>query len=661
MPITLFGGLSVTTFGGEAAALPTRKTALVLAVLALLGDKGATRAALAEWIWPERAESQAKSSLRQALTAIRKALPAVLEDATLETGKDTLRLTGPGGAIDTRRFETQAKSRRAAEMVAAAKLFTGDLLEGVPLTEPLENFVTAERDRLHQQALNLVEALSEDAIMEENGRAECEGLANRLLAADPAAEAAHRALIRLRLAEGQTNAARRQVERCTEAVQRAFGVAPEDRTLALLDSDLSTARTPPAAMKSPAEESADKGSVATGGQPSLVVMPFDDLGGQEDDFFADGVVEEITSALSRIKDFFVIARQSAFTYKGRFVDVREVGRDLGVRYAVEGTVRRGGERVRITVQLVETESGRQLWSERYEDDRPELFDLQDRIASQVAGAINPSIRASEIERARRRPPGNLQAYDLVLQALPHFWAHRKEDNREALELFDTALQRDPDYGVALAFKAWCHAQQVCYLWTDEPAREREQAVAAAEQAALRVQDHATALAAIGAAYGMTTTDQARAASFIERSLALDPNNAWGWMRAGWQRVFFRDFAKAIAGFERALSLSPFDPFTFNMYFGMAAAHAEIGDFEAAISLVEKGLRAGPGVNWAYRMLAAYHAQLGNKEQSAKALKEFSRHYPGMTIERMRQSMPPTLHLSNPAYWEGMHKAGFPER
>ncbi len=663
MPLALFGGITVTTPAGEAVTLPTRKTALVLAALALLGDKGATRDALAEWIWPERAEGQGKSSLRQALTAIRKVLPAVLDGAALETEQDTVKLSGGAEFIDVRRFDDLARRGGRGALAEAASLYSGELLEGVPLSGPLENLVAAQRAQLRQEALELAERLSEEAGLSKSEQAACEALANRLLAADPAAEAAHRALIRLRLAEGQPNAARRQLERCAEAVMRDLGVEPEARTLALLDNGA----PPPAgageqlAPEASPEPAAAKGASDRHGQPSVVVMPFDDLGGREGDFFADGVVEEITSALSRIKDFFVIARQSAYSYKGRFVDVREVGRDLGVHYAVEGTVRRGGERVRITVQLVETESGRQLWSERYEDDRSELFDLQDRIASQVAGAINPSIRASEIERARQTPPENLQAYDLVLQALPHFWAHRKEDNLKALKLFDRALERDPDYGVALAFKAWCHAQQACYLWTDDPARERAQAAAAAEQAALKVQNHATALAAIGAAYGMTTTDLARAEGFIERSLALDPNNAWAWMRAGWQRLFAKDFESAIANYNRALALSPLDPFTFNIHFGLSIAEAERGDYEKAIGLVEQGLREGPGVTWAYRMLAAYHAQLGNMEKSAEARAEFLRHYPGATIDFMRQSLPPSLLESTTAYWEGMRKAGFPEK
>jgi tetratricopeptide (TPR) repeat protein len=340
--------------------------------------------------------------------------------------------------------------------------------------------------------------------------------------------------------------------------------------------------------------------------------------------------------------------------------VREVGRDLGVRYAVEGTVRRGGTRVRITVQLVETETGRQLWAERYEGDQSEIFELQDRIASQVAGAINPSIRASEIERARRKPPENLQAYDLVLRALPHFWAHRKEENEQALALFDQALTKDPDYGVALALGAWCHAQQSCYLWTEDPASERAKAIRTADRAARLVQDHATALTAIGAAYSMTTTDQERAGTFIERALAIDPNNAWAWMRAGWMKAIYNQIDGALECFERALALSPYDPFAFNMYLGMAAAQGDRGDYLKAAELCEKGLRAGPGVTWAYRMLASYYAQAGETEKAATAIAEFRRHNPGVTIEKLRAGLPPSMLLNNPKYLEGMRKAGIPE-
>jgi len=191
--------------------------------------------------------------------------------------------------------------------------------------------------------------------------------------------------------------------------------------------------------------------------------------------------------------------------------------------------------------------------------------------------------------------------------------------------------------------------------------ELVKAIEAADRAVRLVHDHATALAAIGAAYSMTTTDQERAGGFIERALAIDPNNAWAWMRAGWLKTIHNQIDGALESFERALALSPYDPFAFNMYFGMAAAHGDRHEFLRAAELVEKGLRAGPGVTWAYRMLASYLAQAGETEKAAAAIAEFKRNNPGVTIEKLREGMPPSMLLSNPQYLEGMRKAGIPER
>ncbi|MEM9471847.1 MAG: winged helix-turn-helix domain-containing protein, partial [Pseudomonadota bacterium] len=369
--------------------------------------------------------------------------------------------------------------------------------------------------------------------------------------------------------------------------------------------------------------------------PSIVVLPFANLQPDNEDYFVDGIVEEVTAALSRTQDLFVIARQTAYTYKNHAVDARQIGEDLGVRYLLEGAVRRSGDRFRVTVQLVETETGTQLWSGRFEESRANQFDLQDEIASLVAGAVLPGIRTSEIELSRRTRPENLHAYDLVLRALPHFWAHRDDENRRAIELLDEALRMDPNYGVALAYKAWCHAQHACYLWSENPHRDRKIAAAAADQAAIRVSDHAGALTAIGAAYRMVSTDGKLAEAFIDKSLEIDPNNAWSWMRLGWLRVSYGRTEEAIDCFRNATRLSPRDPFLFNIYFGMSAALAKDGDLLAAIELLEDGLRSNPGVTWAYRTLAAYYAKLGQRERALGALNKLLASNPGLTIERLR--------------------------
>ncbi len=643
MQIDLLGGLEVRVEGGPP---PTRQTRLLLAVLLLAGGRGLSRDALLALFWPDRPEAQARASLRQGLAALRRLLAA---DGTggLGATADRVWLDLAPESCDARSFATLAGSDRPADQRRAAGLYAGDLLQDVALAPPLEDWRAGHAAALRSQAIELCERLSLQAGAEPANADATAELARRLLARDPAAEEAHRALIRVHLARGHANAARRQLEECAEALRRELDALPEPATTGLLDAPVAPAATP-----APATRLTDQ-------PPSLVVMPFDNLGPADDNYFADGVVEEITSALSRIRDFFVVARQSAFAYRGRFVDVREVGTELAVRYVVEGTVRRGGERVRISVQLVDAQSRTQLWSDRYEGTTADIFELQDRIAAQVAGAIQPSIRASEIENARRKPPEDLGAYDLVLRAYPHFWAHDRDENRKALALLGEALTRDPDYAVAMGLKAWCHAQEACYLWSPDPARERALAVRIADEAASRVEDHATALVAIGAAYGLTTTDQDRAALHIRRALAIDANHAWGWTRLGWSTYLANRPDEAIAYFDRALSLSPLDPLAFNVHFGKAAASSLKRDYATAIGLVERALHAHPRAVWAYRMLASYHANNDDLPRARKAVATFLEHFPGATVASVAAGVPPSLPLVDKGYLAGMAKAGLP--
>jgi TolB-like protein len=389
-------------------------------------------------------------------------------------------------------------------------------------------------------------------------------------------------------------------------------------------------------------------------------MPFDNLGGADDEYFADGVVEEITAALSRIRDFFVIARQSAFTYKGRFTDVREVGRELGVNYVVEGTVRRGGDRLRISVQLVDAETRKQLWSERYEGATEDVFDFQDRIAAQVAGAIHPAIRGAEIDLARSKPPTSLRAYDLVMRAFPNLWGRRKDTNDQAIELLKKAIAIDPAYARAHALLAWCHASNAAYLWAEQPDRELEKALTAVE-AAGAIGDDPTALTAAGSAVSMAG-EQERAAAFIEKALALDPNNAWAWARRGWIAIYKDEPARASESFHRAMTLSPMDPFAFNMRLGMASAMAKAGSLSKAVAIAREVIAAHPDIIMSYRYLAAWSAMSGDLETARWAALKLLAAQPGFTIERYR-SLPI---FRNTPQWadqvvEALLQAGLPER
>ncbi|HEU0058661.1 MAG TPA: winged helix-turn-helix domain-containing protein [Hyphomicrobiaceae bacterium] len=395
-------------------------------------------------------------------------------------------------------------------------------------------------------------------------------------------------------------------------------------------------------------------------RPSLVVMPFDNLSGAADAHFVDGVVEEITSALSRVRDFFVIARQSAFAYKGRFVDVREVGKELAVTYVVEGTVRRGQGRVRISVQLVDANSRAQLWSQRYEGATTDIFDFQDRIAAQVAGAIHPAVRKAEIELAKAKPPNSLKAYEFVLRAYPDLWSQNQDRNQEAIALLGRALATDPGYGRAHALLAWCLAQEVAYFWCQDPEQIRARALGAVAAAGTSIDDDPTALAAAGAALSQCG-DQDRAAAYIERALALDHNNAWAWARYGWLALYRDDPASASQRFERALTLSPFDPLAFNTNIGIASGLAMRGAYGEALAIVRDVVNKHPQVTSHHRLLAALAALAGDLTMARETVAQILRVHPSASLAAMRASHP-MRHLTH--YFsklvEGLRQAGLPE-
>lgn len=386
--------------------------------------------------------------------------------------------------------------------------------------------------------------------------------------------------------------------------------------------------------------------------PTLAVLPFAEFAVADTDMFADGVVEEITGALSRSHDFRVIARQSVFALRGSGQSVPDMAAKLGAEYVIEGAVRRSGERVRISVQLVQGCDGHTLWSERFDDRLDDLFDLLDRIAAQVAGQIIPNLRAAEIARARTRPPQDRTAYELMLTALPHFWAHRADENQRAIELLDQALAHQPDFAPAMAYKAWCHAHRCCYTWTTDGRPDRAAAADLLARATPLVQDHPAALTALSATSSLALNDFPKARSLVDRALMLDPNNAWGWLRLGWTAVYLGDVDVGMAAFDRYDQLSPLDPFHFNGLFGRSAGYRAIGRYEESIALCEQGLREGTGVTWAYRMLFGTHWLAGNQEAAIDAARKWREAYPTITFEMARDLMPKWQH--DPEYVRVLH-------
>jgi adenylate cyclase len=394
-------------------------------------------------------------------------------------------------------------------------------------------------------------------------------------------------------------------------------------------------------------------------KPSIVVLPFDNMSAETgQDYLADGIVEAITAALSRIKSFFVIARNSAFTYKGRSANVRDIGRELGVAYLLEGSVQKGGNRLRITVQLIETESGAHVWSSRYDGTMDDIFDLQDRITEQLAGAIQPSIRIAEIERSRRKRPQDLGSYDYTMRAMPHVWALEKEESAKAVELLDKALAIDPNYPLALSLAGWCHAQRSVYNWVDDIAEAQAKARSLAERAAELSGDDPIILAVLGAVHSFLR-NYGTARILLDRALALDPNAAWAWQRLGWAENYSDRPKEALGHFERAIRLSPLDPMNFNNYVGMGAAHELMEEYEQAVVLLRRALEERPNAKWIYRSLTNALSGAGRMEEAQAAYAELMRAYPGLTVARFKQAM-----VFSPASLERMavnlRKLGLPE-
>lgn len=398
------------------------------------------------------------------------------------------------------------------------------------------------------------------------------------------------------------------------------------------------------------------------GPPSVVVLPFDNLSGDPAaDSLVDGVVEEITATLSRIRDFTVIARNSAYAYKNRPVDVRDVSRQLGVRYVLEGSLRKAGERVRITAQLIDAASGAHLWADRYDGVVDDIFDFQDRIAERVAGALHPSIRAAEIDLARRKRPDNLAAYDLVMRALPHLWAHRRAENAEAIRLLNEALAADAACARAGALAAWAHAQQIVYNWTSDFAAERAEGLRLIEASSEGAHDDPTALTALSTAIMLLVADLDRAEVFVDRALMLDCNHAWAWTRRGFLDVYRGDAASGSACFERAIRLSPLDPFSFNSYIGLGLAAFAAGRPEEALRWTQRALREKPGMTWAYRDLATFRAHAGEMEGAREALAVLLASRPGLNIATVADALRFMEAGLLQRYLDGLRTAGLPER
>ena len=376
-------------------------------------------------------------------------------------------------------------------------------------------------------------------------------------------------------------------------------------------------------------------------KPSIAVLPFQNLSGDpEQEYFADGMVEEIITALSRMRWLFVIARNSSFTYRGRAVDVKQVGRELGVRYVLEGSVRKAGNRVRITGQLIDTSRATHIWADRFDGGIEDVFDLQDRVATSVVGAIAPKLEQAEIERAKRKTTESLDAYDYYLRGIAAVRQDTREAVGKALELFSRAIELDPDFASAYGMAAWCYVRRKANGWVTDTGKEKADTERIARKSVELGKDDAVALTFGGFSLAYVAGDLDDGAAMIDQALALNPNLAAAWSYSGWIRTYRGEMELAIEHQVRAMRLSPLDALMFNMQGGAALAHFLAGRYDQASALAEQALRNRSDYLTALRILAASHALAGRQQDAQKAVARLCRVDPASRISNLRDRVPP---------------------
>jgi TolB-like protein len=394
-------------------------------------------------------------------------------------------------------------------------------------------------------------------------------------------------------------------------------------------------------------------------KPSIAVLPFTNLSGDpEQDYFADGMVEDIITGLSRIKWIFVIARNSSFAYRGKAMDVRQIGRELGVRYVLEGSVRRSANRVRITAQLIDTGSGAHIWADHYDRALDDVFAVQDELTMSVVGVIEPTLRKAEIERARRKRPDSLDAYDLYLRALPLAFTAMPLDADKALALLDRAVELEPDYAAVHALIAWCHEQR--YLRGGLHEEAKRAALEHARAAIAAGGDDAAALATAAFVIAVVEFDYKTATAAFDRSFGLSSSSALALGFSSIVRAWMGDDATSVDQAEHAIRLSPFDPLLYLPYIGLAYTHFAAGRFAEAADAADRAAQSNPRFTMPYVLHAAALANLGHGEEARVVADRVRELEPSITVSIAIRS----ARFANPdkkaELGDALRRAGLPE-
>jgi TolB-like protein len=397
-------------------------------------------------------------------------------------------------------------------------------------------------------------------------------------------------------------------------------------------------------------------------RPSIAVLPFVNMSGDpEQEYLADGIVEEIITALSRMRWLFVIARTSSFAYKGRTVDIKQVGRELGVRYVLEGSVRKSGRRLRITGQLIEASTGIHIWADRFDGALKDIFDLQDQVTEAVVGSIEPKLELREIERARRKPTGSLDAYDCYLRAIANYYPATPDESSDMLRLLKRAIDLDPGFAAAYGMASWCLARRKGFGWITDRSQESAETGRFARRAVELAKDDAQPLAWAAFALALVVAELDEATVVIDRALELNPNLAVGWATSGWLRIWRGEPDVAIEHLARAMRLCPLGPMMGEAQSATAHAHFFAGRYKEASAWAGRTTLESPHVPGGLRVLAASNALAGQSERARAAVARLLQIDPKRRVSNLSDVLGPYRRRGDiTKYAEGLRKAGLPE-
>lgn len=610
--LSLLGRFELTGPDGI-VSLPNKKLAGLLAYLACTAPLPQHREKLSTLLWGSHFDAQAKQNLRQALFKLRQ----VLGQSALRSDGEFMSLDAAVISCDVRQFEDLVRKGSRDSLTAATDLYRGRLVDDIGVNEEgWSEWLAGERERLSELALGAMVALGEHELSE--GRAGHALLAGqRAHALNSMREDAHRLIMRALSAAGRNAEALKYYQAVVTLLKQELGTGPDAATNALAAGlrKAQEQKTIQAAGETGVDLSRQAERMIGDDRPSVAVLPFRNMGGDtEQEYFADGVTADIITALSRFRELVVIAGGSSFALRDKGMTSQQIAQQLGAQYVLSGHIRKAGNRIRVSAELTHAGSEAQVWSNRYDRPLVDIFDLQDDVSRSVAAVVDPAVRSAEIERARRKPPVDLSAYDLYLRGLHHLWGGTREAVIKAIDLLRQSLSLDQERTATLAALAW-GLVMAAPLGANASPDAAAEALGLARRAVEQDGGDAFAHAVYGFALFGPAGDNDQGRIHASEAVSLNPSSAFAWGVLGMIDSMGGDYANAVVCLHRSLVLSPDDSMLHMWMTGLTASYFALGQFEEGVAWARKSVRHNPSNGTGHRMLAANLVGVGRLEEA----------------------------------------------